>query len=53
MQEVPHGAAFALFLCCGISMEGLDVHWDIRWRRPEAAELEIPGVQSQGAAGEL
>lgn len=34
-------------------MEGLGAHWDIRQRWPEAAELEIPGVQSQGAAGEL
>lgn len=53
MQEVPHGAAFTLFLCCGVSMGGLGAHWDIRWRWPGAAELEIPGVQSQGAAGEL
>lgn len=53
MQEVPHGAAFTLLLCCGVFMEGLGAHQYIRQRWLEAAELEIPGVQSQGAAGEM
>lgn len=53
MREIQHGAALTLLLCCGVSMEGLGAHRHVRWRWPEAAELEIPGVQSQGAAGEL
>lgn len=32
MQQVPPHAASALLLCCGVSMEGLGAHWDIRWR---------------------
>lgn len=52
-QDVRHGAAFALFLCCDVSVEVFGAHWDIGQRWPGAAELEFLVCGSQGAAGEL
>lgn len=48
MQGARGDATFIVFLCCDVPVEVPSAHWDMRWRWPGAAEMELLGVWFMG-----